>query len=320
MPLRGVAPKEVSKRLKALFYGEPGAGKTTTAIQFPKPYLVDTEKGAENDEYVKLLNKAGGAYFHTTDIDDLMQEVTTLLTEKHDYRTLVIDPLTPIYNDLLDRASRQLATPDDPTGTAFSRHKGLADRKIKHLLVLLTRLDMNVIITSHSKGKWEKVGGELINTGNTFDCYSKLNYLFDLVFEVTKRGKEQRVAIVQKTRVAGFPEGDIFPFTYLEIAKRYGQAILEKQSEATALATPEQVSKIKRMVEAQKIEDEKVEKLLDKGGATAFEELSQEHAQKFIDWLTLRAHGEVIDETPKKGNGKTKDKKEEATDGVPAQA
>jgi Rad3-related DNA helicase len=103
MALRGVKPEAIQKRLKALFYGGAGVGKTTAAIQFPAPYLIDTEKGAENVQYTKLLQKAGGVVYQTTDFDELMKEVKSLLTEKHEYKTLIIDPLTILYNDLLDQ-------------------------------------------------------------------------------------------------------------------------------------------------------------------------------------------------------------------------
>ena len=140
MALRGRQPEAIKKRLKVLFFGQAGSGKTTAAIQFPKPYLIDTERGAENDEYVDILKKRGGVSFFTTDFDEMLQEVTSLLTEKHDYRTLIIDPLTVPYNDALDKQAKLLATKEDPSGTAFSRHKQVPDRKVKHLLNLLLRL------------------------------------------------------------------------------------------------------------------------------------------------------------------------------------
>ena len=37
MALRGKKPEAIQKRLKALFFGLPGVGKTTAAIQFPRP-------------------------------------------------------------------------------------------------------------------------------------------------------------------------------------------------------------------------------------------------------------------------------------------
>lgn len=280
MALRGKKPEAVEKRLKALFYGSAGIGKTTAAIQFPRPYLIDTERGAENEQYAKLLKASGGAIFQTSDFDDMLAEVTSLLTEKHDYRTIIIDPLTVVYNELLDKSAKALVTRDDPTGTAFSRHKGPADRKLKHLLNLLLRLDMNVIITSHAKNEWKN--GAPTGT-DTFDCYAKLDYLFDLVFYIQKRGTE-RVGVVKKTRMESFPEGDIFPFSYDEIANRYGRAILERSANVEAFASKEQVAELARLVELLKLPAETTDKWLDKAGAETFSELPANVADKCIGW------------------------------------
>jgi DNA polymerase III delta prime subunit len=285
MALRGKKPELIQKRLKALFYGQAGVGKTTCAIQFPRPYLIDTERGAENEQYVKLLNQSGGAYFFTTDPDDLITEVRALLEEQHPYKTLIIDPLTVIYNDLLDRSA-------DEVGTDFGRHKGPADRKIKHLLTLLTRLDMNVIITSHAKAKWvrakdAKGKDTVIEEGLTFDCYGKLDYLFDLVFEIQKRGK-QRIGIVKKTRIEGFPEGEQFPFSYDDIANKYGREVLERDSVAQKLATLEQISDVKHFVELLKVPKETQDKWLDKANSLSWEEMPFDAMQKIIDHLNSR--------------------------------
>jgi hypothetical protein len=297
MPLRGVKPTTVTKRLKALFYGPPTSGKTTAAIQFPRPYLIDTERGAENPQYVKLLEDAGGAYFGTSDFDDMVQEVTSLLTERHEYRTLVIDPLTTVYNELLEKSAKSLATREDPEGTAFGRHRAKADRKVKHLLNLLLRLDMNVIITSHAKIMW---GDGMTKLGMTFDCYSKLDYLFDLVFELQKRGTD-RVGIVRKTRVEAFPEGDIFPFNYEEVSKRYGKDVLEKKAESQKLATEKQVEEIGRLIELLKIGEDVTDRWLDKAGAETFAEMPTDAAQKCIDWMNAKIKGEP---KPAATNGK----------------
>lgn len=287
MALRGAKPKAVQKRLKALFFGAAGVGKTTAAIQFPAPYLIDTERGAENDQYVKLLDAAGGAYFFTTDFDDVLKEVTALLAEKHSYRTLVIDPLTVVYNDLCDKSAKSLASAEDPTGTAFSRHKGPADRKLKHLLSLLLRLDMNVIITSHAKAEWKN--GQPTGV-DTFDCYQKLDYLFDLVFLIQKRGKD-RVGLVRKTRIDAFPEGDVFPFSYDEIATRYGYAVLEREAQAETLATADNVAEIVRLVELLKVPVETTDKWLEKAGAATWAEMPADAIGKCINHLSGQIKG-----------------------------
>lgn len=285
--LRGKPPDKIEKRLKALFYGLPGVGKTTTAIQFPKPYVIDTERGAENDEYVEALRKSGGILWQNTDPDELIEEVKNLLETKHDFRTLVIDPLTTIYNDLLDKAALEV-------GTDFGRHKGPADRKVKHLLNLLLRLDMNVIITSHAKPNWvrakdSKGKDTVAQEGVTFDCYGRLDYLFDLVFEVQKRGAN-RVGIVRKTRMSQFPDGDTFDFTYAEIAARYGREVLERDAQPVQLASAEQAETLARLVKALSIQPES-DKWLDKAGAATFAELPSDTAQKCIDYCRKKVDG-----------------------------
>lgn len=277
MPLRGKQPTSIEKRFKALFYGTAGAGKTTAAIQFPKPYLIDTEKGAENDSYTQLLEKQGGVIFQTTDYEELIQEIKSLLTEKHEYKTLVIDPLTTIYNSMLDRAA-------DAVGTEFGRHYGEANKKIKRLLDLLLRLDMNVIITSHAKNEY---GDGMKVIGETYDCYKKLDYLFDLVIQIQKRGK-QRVGVVKKSRIKEFEELESFPFSYEAIAEKYGRSVIEKSAAAQKLATPSQVQEAKHLISLLKIEDEVVNKWLEKAQAASFDEMEESHIVKVIEALNNR--------------------------------
>lgn len=272
--LRGKKPTSVEKRLKTLFYGVAGAGKTTAAIQFPKPYLIDTEKGAENDEYTKRLEAQGGVIFQTADFEEIISEVRTLLVEKHPYKTLIIDPFTTIYNTLLDRSA-------DVVGTEFGRHYGEANKKVKRLLDLLLRLDMNVIITAHSKNEY---GDQMKVIGQTFDGYKKLDYLFDLVIEIQKAGK-QRFGVVRKSRIQAFDELERFPFSYDAIAEKYGRHILEKTAEQQVLATEEQISRLRALIELLKIDSEVTAKWLDKAQASSFEEMEEGQVVKCIELL-----------------------------------
>lgn len=274
MALRGIKPQAIQKRLKALFYGSAGVGKTTAAINFPAVYLIDTEKGAENTQYTRTLSEKGGVIFQTSDFDELMREVTSLLTEKHEFKTLVIDPLTVLYNDLLDKSATK-------NGTEFGKHYAEANKKVKHLLNLLLRLDMNVIITSHSKNEY---GQNLSVLGQTFDCYKKLDYLFDLVFEIQKRGKE-RVGIIKKSRIETFPDGETFPFSYEEIAQRYGKDILERNAIAEQLATKEQIERLKDLIDLYKEPEEVVQKWKDKANAETFAEMNETIILKIIQHM-----------------------------------
>jgi len=284
MALRGVKPEEIQKRLKALFYGAAGVGKTMAAVQFPKPYIIDTEGSTDKKQYVAAIKKTDGAVLITQDFDELMNEVRTLMTVKHDYKTLVIDSLTILYNDLLDKAEKKV-------GSEFGRHYNEANKKMKSLLNFLFRLDMNVIITSHAKNEY---GQNLSVLGQTFDCYKKLDYLFDLVFEIQKRAKD-RVGIVKKSRIESFPDGETFPFNYDEISKRYGAEVMEREAVAEQLASKEQVDRLKELVELYKEPQEIIDKWLTKANAETFDEMNESVIKKLITHMENKSKpkGEV---------------------------
>lgn len=277
MALRGINPESIQKRLKVFFYGGAGVGKTTTSIQFPKPYIIDTERGAENSQYIEMLKKHEGAIFQTSDFDELLKEVMALLTEKHDFKTLIIDPLTIVYNDLIEKCSIQF-------GTEFGRHYNEANKKMKRLLALLIRLDMNVIITSHSKNEY---GKDMTVLGQTYDCYKKLDYLFDLVLEVKVRGSE-RTAIVRKSRIDTFPVDSNFKFSYDEIADRYGRQTLERDVTPEVLATEEQLLELNQLIQLHKITEITIYQWLTKAGCSSLEELNQDIITKLLNYLRAK--------------------------------
>src|SRR5688572_14866649 len=233
--LRARKPEAVTKRLKLFMFGPAGVGKTTAAIQFPNSYVIDAERGTEN--YDKLIGASGSVVFQTTDIHDVIAEVKSLLTEKHDFRTLVIDPITTLYNDLLEKCEQKV-------GTDFGRHYGEANKTMKRLANLIMALDMNVVVTAHAKTEY---GQNLRKLGYTFDGWRQLDYWFDLVVELGKKGK-RRFAKVIKTRVESFPDEDAFEWNYDAIKKRYDVAMLEKEANVVRLATVQQVQEIKNLL------------------------------------------------------------------------
>lgn len=276
--LRGVKPSKVKKRLKLFIYGGAGVGKTTAAIQFPSPYLIDTEKGSTNDQYIDLLEKSNGVIFQSSDFNEVFEELKSLLKENHSFKTIIIDPLTTIYNDLLEKCAKKRITANDLDGTAFGGHYKMAAKKMEELINLLLRLDMNVIISAHSKTEY---GNNLAVLGQTFDCYKKLDFLFDTVFEVQKRGKE-RVAVIKKSRIESFPDGECFTFSYEEIAKRYDKNMLEKDCVLEKLASKEQIENLEFLIDLYHEPEDVVQKWLDKAGATTFEEVNCEIMEKLI--------------------------------------
>jgi len=275
MALRARKPEAVTKRLKLFMFGPAGVGKTTAAIQFPNSYIIDCERGSEN--YDKLITESGSAVFQTTDIQEVIAEVKSLLTEKHNYRTLVIDPITTVYNDLLDKCELQV-------GSDFGRHYGAANKQMKRLSNLIMSLDMNVVITAHAKPEY---GQNLAKIGYTFDGWKQLDYWFDLVVELGKKGKK-RFAKVVKTRLESFPDEDVFEWSYDAIKRRYDVNVLEKEAAQVKLAAPEQVREIKDLLSLVRLPDGTVDKWFAKAGVDLWEDMPADVVQKCIEYVKGR--------------------------------
>jgi AAA domain-containing protein len=278
--LRARKPEAVTKRLKLFMFGPAGVGKTTAAIQFPNSYIIDCEKGTEN--YDKLITASGSAVFQTNDMNEVLQEVKSLLTEKHEYRTLVIDPITTIYNDLLDKCEAQV-------GADFGRHYGAANKVMKRLANLIMALDMNVVITAHAKTEY---GQNYAKLGYTFDGWKQLDYWFDLVVELGKKGKK-RFAKVVKTRLDSFPDEDVFEWGYDSIKRRYDVAMLEKEATAVKLASPEQVREIKDLLSLVRLPEGTVDKWFAKAGVDLWEDMPTDVVRKCIEFVKNRLPSSV---------------------------
>lgn len=269
MPLRAKRPEAIQKRLKLFLFGPAGIGKSTAAIQFKSAYIIDAERGLEN--YDKLINESGSVVLQTSEMAEVISEVRALLVEPHEHRTLVIDPITTVYDALLDKCEKQV-------GSEFGRHINAAAKEMKRLSNLIMALDMNVVVTAHAKREY---GSNMAVLGQTFDGWRKLDYIFDLVIELGKKNKK-RFGKVVKSRVAQFPDEDVFDWSYAEFVKRYGAESLEKISQPQSMATAEQVKELNGLLEIIRLPEGTTDKWFAKANVEAFEDMSAEVIGKCI--------------------------------------
>lgn len=281
MALKAKAPEEVkATKPKMLISGEPGVGKTFFALDFPMPYLFDTEGGATREQYQQKLKKANGVYFGkeegSQDFKSVIEETKQLCTTSHPYRTAIYDSFTYLY--MLEAAIAEV-----DKGSDFGRDKKMANIPTRQLMSQLEKLDMNVILICHSKTKWERktVNGkeQIIDAGSTFDGYDKLEYILDLWIEIQRGGK---TFIVKKSRVDSLRQGDSYPLSYDKFAELYGKEVIEKQSVPIVLATAEQVARLTALVEGLKVDQETQDKWLTKCGVDSFIDMSNEQISSLI--------------------------------------
>lgn len=275
-------PEINQQRLKAMFFGEMGTGKSICACQFPSTAYIDTEDTTSKKKYAKTIINNNGQVLATGDFDEILSQVKELMSTKHDFKTLVIDSLTVPYDNLQADCERVL-------GNEFGRHVTAANKKMKLLVNLLLRIDMNVIVTCQAKKEY---GNNMSVIGQTYSCYNRLGYMMDLVFETQMRG-DKFVAVTRKSRIDEFPMNETFSFSYDEVIKRYGAECIDKEVITQELASKKQVDEVNRLIELFKITEETYTKWLDKHNAESFDELGAEAIQKIIDYLKSKIKDEA---------------------------
>lgn len=272
---------------KILIFGASGVGKTWWALDMPKVYYIDCEGGARLRHYQDKLAKAGGMYLSpedgALDFGFLIEQVQALATEKHDFKTVVVDSITKVFQTCLAAEAERLGDKDQ-----FGQSKKLPIANMRRLIAWIMRLDMNVVFIAHETSEWG-VDSKGVRTeiGKVADIWGTAIYELDLVLQATKQGSS-RYALVKKSRLQGFPDLERFPLSYEEFATRYGRDYMEAEAKPIVLATPEQVAEIERLLGIVKVEQSTIDKWFTKAGAESFAEFNTEQAQGVIDALTKK--------------------------------
>ena len=279
--LRAKQPTLIKKRLKAFIYGREKVGKTTCCIQFPKSYVIDTENGAIHSQYIELLKKSGSVILQTGSFDEVMAEIKALKHEKHDFKTITIDSLTLLYANLVNHYQ-------EIVDNKFAAHYQKANQQFSKLMSALLELDMNVLLTAHSKTLYDttsKNGKATMEAcGDTFDCYKKTPYLFDLILEIRNIAGE-RLALVKGSRLQEFKEGENFEFSYKNFCEKYDIETLEREAVPIQLATPSQVKELQSLITLFHVPADTSKQWLSKCHVANFLEMSADDIGKCITHL-----------------------------------
>lgn len=278
-------------KIKMMIFSKSGVGKTWVSLDFPKPYYIDSEAGARLGHYQEKLKKAGGTYLGVEDgagdFQTVLEQIQALATEKHSYQTLAIGSITKLYQTTIANEQERLGDKD-----AFGASKKPAIHAMRRLVNWIHKIDMNVLFEAHEAIEWgvNPKTGMREEIGNLPDVWDKLIYELDLTLRLEKRGNS-RVAVVRKSRLLGFPEGESFPLEYVEFEKRYGKDFINAKVEQIVLATQPQVAEIEHLISILKVDEKDTAKILAKANAENWSELSTAQAATTILWLKKKING-----------------------------
>lgn len=293
MPPKAKTPEPQKKRVKMMVFSAPALGKTTAAINWPKAVIIDMEHGTDN--YSDTIIKQGSIVLHTTNPDEVRDEIKTLLTEKHDYRTIVIDPVTILYQAIQEKWTRIFSKyADTEKATELQdfgfRYWAKVKSDYKSIMRLLLACDMNVILTAHQKDLY---GEGMKKVGFGSDSMKGDEHIFDYVFQLVMDAKGRRTAITKKERAEvgknKFPTE--FEWSYPNFQIYYGKDDLEREATPIPLANPEQVAEVKRLLSIVKVDDNWETDCLTKADVDGWEELTSEKIQKALTFLQNKKEG-----------------------------
>ena len=279
--LNGVKPAaRGSQRAKIIISGGAGVGKTWFSLDFPSVYYIDVEGSAERSHYAAKLEQSGGAYFGVAEgsqnINAVTEEIITLATVPHEFKTVVIDSFSKLYGIACFEAEARV-------GNDFGADKKEANKPTRKLLHWLEKLDMNVILICHPNDKWGKnEKGEQAVVDTTFDGMKKLDHELDLWIEVIQQGNSRK-GRVRKSRLEGFTKGERFDFTFDEFAERYGVEHINAERQILhQLATPEKIDQLTKLMREAGVGNTTLQAWLNKAGVESIELLPADITEKCI--------------------------------------
>ena len=270
---------DCQKRIKLFLWGDSGVGKTTLALQFPAPTVLDLEGGA---------SLYGGSFsfdiLSASTANEVMDAIDWLLANEHPYQTLVIDPMT-VYWDALQRKWSEIFLSRNKTSKGF-RHEFYdfqprdwmtIKAEFKEFIRKLLALDMNVVVTARQKSQYAD-GGFMQKIGETFDGEKSLPYHFDTIVRLW-REENHLVGECLKDRSNTLPMGKKIDISIATFAPIIGD---QRPAKPLEMATSEQVAEIVAAAERLGLSGAKLDERLTHYGATGLDDLTRVSAAIII--------------------------------------
>jgi hypothetical protein len=136
-----VGKQELPPRI--CIYGGHGIGKSTLASLFPRPIFISTEDGLASLDIT--------SFPRAETVDDVAQNIRTLIKEDHDFKTLVLDSVDWLVEPLI---VSDVESKHDAKDLAYGKGAMMIAESLRELMggfdVLRKKRDMNIVILAHA--------------------------------------------------------------------------------------------------------------------------------------------------------------------------
>ena len=159
----------MNRGIKAIIYGVPGVGKTTFAAQFPAPYILDLERGAERYEVP-----------HNSDIETFSEFRQVLAALPPGTGTVIIDTFDELEKMIVQHVmNRENVDSLNKIGGGYGRGWLAVYEQFGQVISDLDRIrikqGMNIVLVGHSTIKHFEPADSAGYDRYTFACYEKNN-------------------------------------------------------------------------------------------------------------------------------------------------
>lgn len=176
--------------------GDSGMGKTTLAATFPNPIVIRAEDGLQ----AIPSDKRPDAFPLIHKEEDLWQQLTALVTDQHDYKTVIIDSVTALERlfvqhviDSDTKKPRSINQALGGYGAGLSAVAAMHQRVRKACGILNERKGMHVVFVAHADTETIELPDQ--------DAYTRYNL---------RLGKKSVAPYVDDSDVVGFLKLETF--------------------------------------------------------------------------------------------------------------
>ena len=145
--------KPADRAVMATIFGDSGMGKTSLACTFPNPIVIRGEDGLQ----AIPADRRPDAFPLLTTSDELWEQLRGLITEKHDYKTVIVDSITALermfVNEIVASDPKKPRSVNQALGGYGAGMEAVAQMhmRVKKAATLLIDRGMHVVFVAHAE-------------------------------------------------------------------------------------------------------------------------------------------------------------------------